>query len=146
MPANSHDYPSARDLMDALRFLPEEGQVWLGEQRMLLMSHQSSAYFRSELVTILGVERARGIFIRLGYFSGLQDAELGESLRGKRLGLRESFLAGPQLHALQGHVQAIPVSLDIDPEHNRFYSEFIWKGSFEVEVWRSRGVQANPVC
>jgi DNA-binding NtrC family response regulator len=146
MSPSSTAYPSARDLMDALRFLPEEGQIWLGEQRMLLMSLQASAFFRSELVTTLGVERARGVFIRLGYYSGLQDAELGESLRGERLGLRESFLAGPQLHALQGHVQAIPVVVEVDPEHNLFRSEFVWKGSFEVEVWRARGIQEMPVC
>src|SRR5690554_7937057 len=97
MPAKPHDYPSARDLMDALRFLPEEGQIWLGEQRMLLLSLQASAFFRNELVTTLGIERARGVFIRLGYYSGLQDAELGDALRGKALGLRDSFLAGPQL-------------------------------------------------
>ncbi|WP_416139305.1 sigma 54-interacting transcriptional regulator [Halomonas sp. HK25] len=146
MTSSTPQYPSARDLMDALRFLPEEGQIWLGEQRMLLMSLQASAFFRSELVTTLGIERARGVFIRLGYYSGLQDAELGESLRGERLGLRESFLAGPQLHALQGHVQAIPVTVEVDPEHNHFRSEFVWKGSFEVEVWRARGVQEMPVC
>ncbi|MGJ7459322.1 sigma 54-interacting transcriptional regulator [Halomonas sp. RA08-2] len=146
MSPSTSQYPSARDLMDALRFLPEEGQVWLGEQRMLLMSLQASAFFRNELATTLGIERARGLFIRLGYYSGLQDAELGESLRGEHLGLRESFLAGPQLHALQGHVQAIPVTVEIDPEHNHFRSEFIWKGSFEVEVWRSRGIQDAPVC
>jgi DNA-binding NtrC family response regulator/predicted hydrocarbon binding protein len=146
MSSSSTDYPSARDLMDALRFLPEEGQIWLGEQRMLLMSLQASAFFRSELVTTLGVERARGVFIRLGYYSGLQDAELGEALRGKALGLRDSFLAGPQLHALQGHVQAIPVRVEIDPEHDHFRSEFVWKGSFEVEVWRARGMQEMPVC
>ena len=68
MPATPNDYPSARDLMDALRFLPEEGQIWLGEQRMLLMSLQASAFFRNELVTTLGIERARGVFIRLGYY------------------------------------------------------------------------------
>jgi len=146
MSSSTHDYPSARDLMDALRFLPEEGQIWLGEQRMLLMSLQASAFFRNELVTTLGVERARGVFIRLGYYSGLQDAELGEALRGKQLGLHESFLAGPQLHALQGHVQAIPVRVEIDLERDHFRSEFIWKGSFEVEVWRARGVQDAPVC
>src|SRR5690554_1202972 len=146
MPAKPHDYPSPRDLMDALRFLPEEGQVWLGEQRMLLMSLQASAFSRSELVTTLGVERARGLFIRLGYLSGLQDAELGESLRGERLGLRESFLAGPQLHALLGHVQAIPVKVEINPARNHFCSEFVWKDSFEVEIWRTRGVQEIPVC
>ncbi|SDO80700.1 regulatory protein, Fis family [Halomonas shengliensis] len=146
MPSSTPQYPSARDLMDALRFLPEEGQVWLGEQRMLLMSIQASAFFRNELVTTLGMERARGVFIRLGYYSGLQDAELGESLRGERLGLRDSFLAGPQLHALQGHVKAIPGALEIDLEHDHFYSEFVWQGSFEVEVWRTRGVQSAPVC
>ncbi|MDY7114751.1 sigma 54-interacting transcriptional regulator [Halomonas sp. SSL-5] len=146
MPSSTPQYPSARDLMDALRFLPEEGQIWLGEQRMILMSLQASAFFRNELVTTLGAERARGVFIRLGYYSGLQDAELGESLRGERLGLRDSFLAGPQLHALQGHVKAVPGQLDIDLENDRFYSEFVWKGSFEVEVWRGRDTQSIPVC
>nr|WP_290698235.1 sigma-54-dependent Fis family transcriptional regulator [Halomonas sp. UBA3074] len=143
---SSSDYPNARDLMDALRFLPEEGQIWLGEQRMLLMPLAASAFFRNELITTLGMERARGIFMRLGYYSGLMDAELGASLRGERLGLEESFLAGPQIHALQGHVQAVPISLEINLEQDRFYSEFIWKGSFEVDVWRSRGPQREPAC
>ncbi|BBI64847.1 hypothetical protein HSBAA_61530 [Vreelandella sulfidaeris] len=55
---SSSDYPNARDLMDALRFLPEEGQIWLGEQRMLLMPLAASAFFRNELITTLGMERA----------------------------------------------------------------------------------------
>ncbi|CAM4238503.1 sigma-54-dependent Fis family transcriptional regulator [Vreelandella rituensis] len=143
---SSSDYPNARDLMDALRFLPEEGQIWLGEQRMLLMPLAASTFFRNELITTLGMERARGLFMRLGYYSGLMDAELGEALRGKRLGLEESFLAGPQLHALQGHVQAIPVNLEMDLAQDHFYSEFIWKGSFEVDVWRSHGHQNEPAC
>ncbi|GEK48222.1 sigma-54-dependent Fis family transcriptional regulator [Bisbaumannia pacifica] len=139
-------YPNARDLMDALRFLPEEGQIWLGEQRMLLMPLQASSFFRNELVTTLGMERAKGFFMRLGYYSGLMDAELGKSLRGGEEKLEESYLAGPQLHALQGHVKALPVKLEMDLEHDRFYSEFIWKGSFEVDIWRSRGLQDEPVC
>ncbi|MDI5890326.1 sigma-54-dependent Fis family transcriptional regulator [Halomonas rhizosphaerae] len=146
MSASPPDYPSARDLMDALRFLPEEGQIWLGEQRMLLMPLAASSFFRNELVTTLGMERARGLFMRLGYHSGLMDAELGRSLRGDDQALEESYLAGPQLHALQGHVQAVPVHLEMDLENDWFYSEFIWKGSFEVDVWRPRGPQAEPVC
>ena len=146
MTSSTTDYPSVRDLMDALRFLPEEGQVWLGEQRMLLVSLQASAFFRNELIATLGVERARGLFIRLGYFSGLQDAGLGEALRGERLGVRESFLAGPQLHALQGYVQAVPLKLEIDLARGHFCSEFVWNDSFEVEVWRARGMQSAPVC
>lgn len=146
MPFEPPDYPSARDLMDALRFLPEQGQVWLGEQRMLLMPLQASTFFRNELIATLGMERARGLFMRLGYYSGLQDAELGEALRGKRDNLEESYLAGPQLHALQGHVQAVPVRLEMDLANDHFYSEFIWKGSFEVDIWRDKGRQQVPVC
>ncbi|WP_277815006.1 sigma-54-dependent Fis family transcriptional regulator [Vreelandella salicampi] len=118
----------------------------MGEQRMLLMPLAASTFFRNELITTLGIERARGLFMRLGYYSGLMDAELGEELRGKHLGLEESFLAGPQLHALQGHVKSVPVSLEIDLPHDRFYSEFIWKGSFEVDVWHARGKQHEPAC
>ncbi|QOR40362.1 sigma 54-interacting transcriptional regulator [Billgrantia diversa] len=139
-------YPSARDLMDALRFLPEEGQIWLGEQRMLLMPLAASAFFRNELIHTLGMKRARGIFMRLGYYSGLTDAELGHKLRGGEEELEESYLAGPQLHALQGHVQAIPIKLEMDLEKDRFYSEFVWKGSFEVDAWQAHGPQSEPVC
>ncbi|SFI16374.1 V4R domain-containing protein [Modicisalibacter xianhensis] len=113
---------------------------------MLLMPLQASSFFREELVTNLGIERAKGIFMRLGYYSGLQDAELGDALRDRTQRLEESYLAGPQLHALQGHVKAEPISLDIDLDNDRFYSEFIWKGSFEVDVWRSEGPQPAPVC
>lgn len=143
---SSSDYPSARDLMDALRFLPEEGQIWLGEQRMLLMPVAASGFFRNELIKTLGVERARGLFMRLGYYSGALDAELSESLRGEHLSLEERFLAGPQLHALKGQVKAVPVNLELDIPNNRFYSEFIWEGSFEVDAARVRGNQSEPAC
>lgn len=146
MRLSSSDYPSARDLMDALRFLPEQGQVWLGEQRMLVMPVAASSFFRNELIKTLGAERAKGLFMRLGYYSGSMDAELGESLRGQALSLEEQFFAGPQLHALKGHVKAVPVNLELDLANDRFYSEFIWEGSFEVDAARQRGIQDEPAC
>ncbi|WP_123630816.1 sigma-54-dependent Fis family transcriptional regulator [Salinisphaera orenii] len=139
-------YPSTRDLVQALRFLPEEGQIWLGEQRMLLMPLQASAFFREELVRHLGMERAKGLFMRLGYHAGLRDAELGHTLRDRPEQLEESYFAGPQLHALQGQVLAVPIALDMDLENDRFYSEFVWENSFEVDAWRAQGLQNEPVC
>ena len=146
MPFTVPDYPNARDLVDALRFLPDEGQIWLGEQRMLLIPLAASSFFRNELIHTLGMERARGLFMQLGYYSGLMDAELGMSLRSSGETLEEIYLAGPQLHALQGHVQAVPGKLELDLKNDSFYSEFTWKGSYEVDIWRSHGFQAEPVC
>ena len=64
-------YPDIQDLSGQIRFVSQEGKIWLGEQRMLLMPLSALANFRREMVDLLGVERAKGFFLRLGYQSGL---------------------------------------------------------------------------
>ncbi|WP_079204049.1 sigma-54-dependent Fis family transcriptional regulator [Pseudomonas sp. CC6-YY-74] len=135
-----------QDLSKQIRFQSMEGKIWFGEQRMLLLQISAMASFRRELVSILGVERAKGFFLRLGYTSGLRDAELARKLRPHCSEL-DIFLAGPQLHSLKGMVKAIPTEVDIDIEAGRFYVEVEWVDSFEVEICQSElGPMADPVC
>ena len=74
-------YPDYLDLSEQIRFQSTEGKIWFGEQRMLLMQVSAMANFRRELVNSLGIERAKGFFLRLGYQSGLKDAEMARNWR-----------------------------------------------------------------
>ena len=70
-----------KDLTDLIKFSYEDGKVWFGEQRMLLMHVSAMAAFRRELLNSIGIERAKGFFLRLGYQAGIRDAELSRRLR-----------------------------------------------------------------
>lgn len=135
-----------QDLTDQIRFLSSEGKIWLGEQRMLLMAVSAMGAFRREMVNSMGVERAKGFFLRLGYQSGLKDAELARKLRPHCEEI-DIFLAGPQLHALKGMVNVVPVQVDIDQETGDFYAEMEWIDSFEVEICQTElGKMDEPAC
>lgn len=135
-----------QDLTDQIRFLSSEGKIWLGEQRMLLMAVSAMGAFRREMVNSMGVERAKGFFLRLGYQSGLKDAELARKLR-PHCDEIDIFLAGPQLHALKGMVNVIPIQVDIDKEAGEFYAEIEWVDSFEVEICQTElGQMEAPAC
>lgn len=139
-------YADIKDLSGLIHFQSTEGKIWLGEQRMLLLQVSAMANFRREMVNTLGIERAKGFFLRLGYQSGLKDAELARKLRPDASEYN-IFLAGPQLHSLKGLVKVRPIEVVIDKESGRFYVEVEWIDSFEVEVSQA-GVEEmqDPAC
>ena len=139
-------YADFKDLTSLIHFQSMEGKIWLGEQRMLLLQVSAMANFRREMVSTLGIERAKGFFLRMGYQSGLKDAELAWKLR-PNASEYDMFLAGPQLHSLKGLVKARPTEVDIDKESGRFYVEVEWIDSFEVEICQTElGQMQDPVC
>ena len=140
------NYSDFRDLTEQIHFHSTEGKIWFGEQRMLLMHLGALAAFRREVVNCLGIERAKGFFLRLGYQSGIRDAELARKLRPHCSEL-DIFLAGPQLHSLKGMVKVIPLEIDINQETGEFYGRLEWVDSFEVEICQTElGKMDQPVC
>ncbi|WP_397448784.1 sigma 54-interacting transcriptional regulator [Pseudomonas sp. NA-150] len=143
--ASEHS-PLLKDLTDRIRFLGSEGKIWLDEQRMLLMQVSAMASCRRELIEMIGEERAKGFFLRLGYQSGLKDAELARKLRPNGSDI-EMFLTGPQLHSLKGMVNVRPIEMNIDLESGQFYADIEWLDSFEVENHQSEHLESRqPVC
>ncbi|AZT82480.1 AAA family ATPase [Marinobacter sp. NP-4(2019)] len=139
-------YVDFQDLTEQIRFQSTEGKIWFGEQRMLLMQVSAMAAFRREMVNTMGIERAKGLFLRLGYQSGLKDAELARKLRPHCSEL-DIFLAGPQLHSLKGMVKAVPIEIDINQETGGFYCELEWIDSFEVDICQTElGQMDEPAC
>ncbi|MCK6432532.1 MAG: sigma-54-dependent Fis family transcriptional regulator [Burkholderiaceae bacterium] len=134
------------DLRAQVHFCPETGQIWLHEHRMLLVHAEAQATLRKELIDTLGMERAQGLLTRMGYASGLRDAELARS-RAENASDLEAFMTGPQLHTLEGIVRVTPVRVEIDRPGGKFYGEFLWENSWEGQWHRHYyGIHSEPVC
>ena len=120
-----------RDLLSQVHFCAETGQIWLHEHRMLLIHAQAQALLRKELIDTLGMARAQGLLTRMGYESGVRDAELARS-RAQSLTDLEAFLTGPQLHTLEGIVKVTKIRLELDRVAGTFYGEFLWENSWSI--------------
>ncbi len=102
-----------QDLVDRLYFNPkEEGLIWLGDKRMMLMHVEAFGALRQELLESSGVEFTRGLLTRVGYMTG-QRADLAIKARGTGNEL-DIAAAGGQLHALSGIVEVAPVCIEFD--------------------------------
>ena len=142
----SFKYPSDIDLRRLLRFEPDSGSIWLGDRRMVLMHTNALAALRQDLVRSVGPEHARRILTRMGYASGLSDAEYTKKMRPGEA-LQDSFMVGPQLHMLEGGARVTPVKLNFDIQAGQFYGEFRWDNSWEAYAHRQKfGVVDDPAC
>lgn len=139
-------FPNLSDLKDAFQFDDESGRVWLEGQRMLLFHASALDALRNELIESLGIERAKGVLMRMGYQSGKEDAQLARKLRPS-VSDYELYAVGPQLHTLEGIVRVEPIKLTLDIEAGEHYGEFNWINSFEAEQHLNNyGIHSEPVC
>ncbi|EPR17412.1 hypothetical protein M527_17245, partial [Sphingobium indicum IP26] len=134
------------DLWSKLRFDPGTGTVWLDEQRMLLLHAGSLGALRAEMVRTLGEGRAGALLMRMGYQSGMQDAEIARKMVGDR-DYEEVFLLGPRLHKLEGLVQVETIQCELDLDAGRFHGEFRWTESWEAESQIAHfGIGEHATC
>ncbi|HET7835164.1 MAG TPA: XylR N-terminal domain-containing protein, partial [Variovorax sp.] len=135
------------ELLSLLRFNAGSGHIWLDEQRMLLLHARAFAELRKELLDSLGVERARGLLVRMGFASGQRDGEL--AVKERRAGLRteDAFMLGPRLHSIEGIVSVEMIKLEMDLENKTFFGEFVWENSWECEAHVADfGYGDDPQC
>ncbi len=134
------------DLRTRLRFCPDTGQIWLHEHRMLLIHAEAQATIRRELIDTLGLDRARGLLMRMGYEAGSHDAEFARS-RPEGEKFKDVFVAGAQLHTLEGIVKVTTIKLEADRAAGTYFGEFLWENSWEGQWHRLHyGTYSEPVC
>jgi DNA-binding NtrC family response regulator/predicted hydrocarbon binding protein len=139
-------YPADGDLRRLLRFAPDSGSIWLGDRRMVLLHTAALTGLRQDLISSVGPEHARRLLTRMGYASGMRDAEFAKKTR-KDHSLEQMFLVGPQLHMLEGAARVIPLKMSIDIAAGQFDGEFRWDDSWEAYAHRQRyGVVDEPAC
>jgi DNA-binding NtrC family response regulator/predicted hydrocarbon binding protein len=138
--------PDIHDLAKRLRFAPQQGRIWLDDQRMMLMHISSLGALRQELIESLGKETARGLITRIGYQAGTRDAAMARKVRAGS-NTYDDFLAGPQLVALEGIVHCDPLALDIDVGRGHYYGDFALIDCSEAEAHvASYGIGNEGVC
>ena len=138
--------PNAADLARHVHFSPNQGKIWLDEQRCVMQTMPALSSSRHEIIQSIGTERARRLYMRAGYTNGKIDAELACKSR-PNANLTDLFLAGPQLHMLRGMVRVAPLVLELDPAQKHFLVEATWIDSYEVDICLAEtGVLAWPVC
>ena len=129
-----------------LRFAPEAGQIWLDDQRMVLLHAETMGSLRQELIETLGRDRARGVITRMGHASGRRDAQFVRRMMPNASDT-ELLELGPQLHTLEGIVSAKALTMEIDIARGIFAGEFVWDYSFEAAVHSAiYGIEAEPAC
>lgn len=139
--------PEIRDLAEQLHFSPSEGRIWLSDRRMILVHAEAFAALRQELIEAFGPEAARGILTRIGYAAGCRDAELAWKVRGSSEALTDVWVAGAQLHSLEGMLHTEVVKADIDSASGKCFVEFLWKHSVESEAHVNLyGLGSEPSC
>jgi DNA-binding NtrC family response regulator len=138
--------PTAAELNDCLFFSPEDGRIWLNDQRMLLLHSSCFGALRREIIERLGLEQARGMFTRTGYLSGARDARLIRE-RWPHADATAVFRAGTHLHSLEGMTQVEPIYFKFDADSGFYEGEFIWHHSCEAdEHVAAYGVGQDSVC
>lgn len=135
-----------KDIAARLRFAPEDGRIWLDDERVILLRGSVFGGLRRELLDTLGVEKTRSLLTRIGYSAGARDATLAIQLRGERE-LSDVFAVGPQMHALEGFVAVEPIRIHIDAARGEHYVEQFWHDSAEAAAHlEADGLSADPVC
>lgn len=138
--------PTLRDLAEALSFSPDDGRIWLGDQRMVLWRSSTFGSLRAELIARLGQEQARSLLTRVGYAAGARDAEL---VRRTWPGSDpvNAFHAGPQMHKLGGIVRPEAIAFEFDIARGSFHADFWWHDSSEDdEHIAAFGIGTEPAC
>nr|WP_223113784.1 sigma-54-dependent Fis family transcriptional regulator [Pseudomonas syringae] len=140
------DSPTAEELTGCLFFSPDDGRIWLNDQRMLLLHSSSFGTLRREIIERLGQEQARGMFTRAGYLSGARDARLIRE-RWPLADATSAFRAGTHLHTLEGMTKVEPLHFKFDAESGFYEGEFLWHHSCEAdEHVAAYGIGQDPVC
>ncbi|NKB65754.1 MAG: AAA domain-containing protein [Candidatus Latescibacteria bacterium] len=135
------------DWAEFLRFEQEQGQIFLRDYRMVLLSAYALGALRRELIETVGWDRARGLLKRFGYAAGLADSlALKDQLPDSTTAALLEY--GPQLHALEGVVKTVQMSAGADAaQEGAYLVEGFWENSYEAEQHLALfGPSQVPVC
>ncbi len=131
------------DLRKLLLFEPENGQLLMGSERMVVFRVRAFAHLRRLLFQRLGSETARALLLQFGRLCGEGDYHsIGGGLVWDTP--TDHAMAGPVLHAWEGIVAVIP-DTEIRPGMRRMTGE--WRNSYEADMHLAEfGRAARPSC
>src|SRR5436190_9942038 len=134
-----------RELLDMLSFNLDDGRIWLSGKRMMLLDVASFGALRDELISRLGTHTARAVLTRIGYASGVGDADLIRKRWPTDYALHAPI--GAQIHQLEGVARIEAQRVDWNPARKHFEAEYLWHHSIEDDAEiMSHGLGSEPTC
>lgn len=126
-----------------LEFRPEDGTIYLKDERMVACSSASLGILRRQLIQSFGIDAARQFLWQNGYSQGYRDYLSIKQLFGKE----SADYAGTRLYAIVG-LGRVEVLVDVTDNGNaRFRMETIVRNSVEAEEHLAMfGKGADSAC
>jgi PucR family transcriptional regulator, purine catabolism regulatory protein len=126
--------------------LSEEKVVNEFYERIITVPIEARTNLKNELITMIGEERTRGVFIRYGWHCGVSDAEKAMALEwDDEIDLA---LAGPKFHMLHGYLDKVEIlEMSFDEQKKCNFIEVLWINTFEASQYlKAKGLSKEPVC
>ena len=131
-------------LEELIRFEP--GRIHLHERRLVVHDVNALAHLRKDIVEMLGMDHARRLFTRFGYFWGTADAAAMKRIFDWDDPV-EWMKACSRMLAIQGIVRPVVKEMTMDRDAGVFEAEVTWHQSGEAEEHRiAFGDAEAPTC
>lgn len=126
--------------------LPQEKVLNNFYERILTIPTEARTALRKELVTVIGEERTKGVFIRYGWHCGVSDGEKAMSFKWDDK--IELALAGPDFHMLHGYLDKVEIlDMSFDEQQKCEFIDVLWINTFEASQYLKGGSLSNePIC
>ena len=134
------------DLAKLLKFLPEEGKILLGGERVILFQQKAFGSLSKLLYEHLGDELEKSILYKYGYQAAQRNFDIFKKnftdLKDPKL-----LALGPKLHAWEGVLKVKLDHMTFDLEKQKFSAKAIWANSYEGENYvENFGASSDSGC
>lgn len=126
--------------------LPTEKALKVFYDRIITIPLSARTSLYKELVSTIGEDRTKGVFLRYGWHCGVSDAEEVMTFQWKDE--LELIYSGPKFHRLHGYIDDVQITdIQFDEENRLEYINVDWMNSFEAHEFLKDGVLSNkPIC
>lgn len=131
-----------------LKFESSKGITSFKDNRLVILDANAMGLLRQSLLTNLGLEKTRDIFLNFGFENGYSDFLQMKISYGDKFDSEMDLLAsGPVIHTWEGIVHATPIDIKFDRAKGKFYFTGRWTNSYEAEQHLSFNHSGKePVC
>jgi sugar diacid utilization regulator len=132
--------------LEHLLDISEKSKIALEDFQMTITSAEAWGVLRKDLITALGVQRAKRFLLRYGWNCGVQEARMLRKAIQWSDDL-EWLIAGTKMHQLSGRVFSYPEKFDVDMNSGKFNVSGFWLDSYEVKQHlKYFSLYHEPIC
>lgn len=132
--------------LEHLLDISTKSKIALEDFQMTITSAEAWGVLRKDLITALGVQRAKRFLLRYGWNCGVQEARMLKKSIEWSDDL-EWLIAGTKMHQLSGRVFSYPEKFDVDMKTGKFNVTGFWLDSYEVKQHlKYFSLYHEPIC